>query len=103
MYDSASDEEREEAHETAVAPRIQSCIPREESESLLSTSRRLYQVDRTDAQNEVSSGFREVARRRSSSSSFVQMLQMALGLEGAPTEHSVMGLDDGDGSEYIPR
>ena len=41
VYDSASDEEREEASETAVAPRIQSCIPREESKSLLSTSRRL--------------------------------------------------------------
>jgi hypothetical protein len=36
MYDSTSYEEREEAHETMVAPRIQSCIPREESESLLS-------------------------------------------------------------------
>jgi hypothetical protein len=103
MYDSASDEEREEAPETAVAPRYQSCIPREESESLLSTGRRLNQVDRTDAQDEVSSGFREVARRRSSSSSSVQVLRMAPGSEGAPTEHSVMGPDDGDGSEYIPR
>jgi hypothetical protein len=81
----------------------QSCIPREESESLLSTGRRLSQVDRTDAQDEVSSGFREVARRRSSSSSSVQVLRMAPGSEGAPTEHSVMGPDDGDGSEYIPR
>jgi hypothetical protein len=103
MYDSASDEEREEASETAVAPRYQSCIPREESESLLSTGRRLNQVDRTDAQDEVSSGFWEVSRRRSSSPSSVQRLQMALGSEGAPTEHSVMGLDDGDGSKYIPR
>jgi hypothetical protein len=41
MYDSTSDEERKEALETAVAPRYQSCIPREESESLLSTGRRL--------------------------------------------------------------
>jgi hypothetical protein len=57
MYDSASDEEREEASETMVAPRIQSCILREESESLLSTGRRLSQVDRTNAQDEVSSGF----------------------------------------------
>jgi hypothetical protein len=56
VYDSTSDEEREEAHETAVAPRIQSCIPREESESLLSTGRRLSQVDRTNAQDEVSLG-----------------------------------------------
>jgi hypothetical protein len=103
MCDSASDEEREEASETAVAPRYQSCIPREESESLLSTGRRLSQVDRTDAQDEVSSGFREVARRRSSSSSSVQVLRMAPGSEGAPTEHNMMGPDDGDGSEYIPR
>jgi hypothetical protein len=71
MYDSTSDEEREEASETAVAPRIQSCIPREESESLLSIDRRLSQVDRTNAQDEVSSGFRDVAKRRSSSSSSV--------------------------------
>ena len=74
MYDSTSDEEREEASETAVAPRYQSCIPREQSESLLSTGRRLSQVDRTDAQDEVSSGFREVARRRYSSLSSMQML-----------------------------
>jgi hypothetical protein len=103
VYDSVSDEEREEASETAVVPRIQSCIPREESESLLSIGRRLSQVYRTNAQDEVSSGFREVARRRSSSSSSVQVLRMAPGSEGAPTEHSVMGPDDGDGSEYIPR
>jgi hypothetical protein len=103
MYDSASDEEREEDSETAVAPRFQSCIPREESESLMSTGRRLSQVDRTNAQDEVSLGFQDVARRRSSSSSSMQVLRMAPGLEGAPTEHSVMGPDDGDGSEYIPR
>jgi hypothetical protein len=42
-------------------------------------------------------------RRRSSSSSYVQVLRIAPGSEGAPTEHSVMGPDDGDGSEYIPR
>jgi hypothetical protein len=41
VYDSTSDEEHEEAPETVVGPRIQSCIPREESESLLSTGRRL--------------------------------------------------------------
>jgi hypothetical protein len=45
VYDSTSDEKREEAPETAVAPRIQSCILKEESESLLSTGRRLSQVD----------------------------------------------------------
>jgi hypothetical protein len=50
-----------------------------------------------------SSGFRVVVRRRSSCSSFVQMLGLALGLEGDPTTNSVMGPDDGDGSEYIPR
>jgi hypothetical protein len=71
MYDSTSDEERGEASETVVAPRIQSCIPREESECLLSTSRRLGQVDRTNAQNEVSLGFQDVSRRRSSSLSSV--------------------------------
>ena len=103
MCDSTSDEEREEASETAVAPRYQSCILREESESLLSTGRRLSQVDRTNAQDEVSSGFQEVSRRRSSSSCSVQVLWMALGSEGAPTEHSVMEPDDGDGSKYIPR
>jgi hypothetical protein len=43
MYDSMSDEEHEEALETAVIPRIQSCISREERESLLSTGRRLNQ------------------------------------------------------------
>jgi hypothetical protein len=76
---------------------------REESESRLSTGRRLSQVDRTNAQDEVSSGFQDVARRRSSSSSFVHVLRMAPGSEGALTEHNVMGSDDGRGSEYIPR
>jgi hypothetical protein len=103
VYDSASNEEREETPETAVAPRIQSCIPREESGSLLSTGRRLSQVDRTNAQDAVSSKFQDVARRSSSSSSFVQVLRMAPGSKGAPTEHSVMEPDDSGGSEYIPR
>jgi len=103
MYDSASNEEHEEASKTPVAPRYQSCILREENESLLSTRRRLIQVDQIDAQDEVSSGFLEVSRRRYSSLSFVQVLWMAPGSEGAPIEHSVMGPDDGDGSEYIPR
>jgi hypothetical protein len=49
MYDLASNDDREEAPETMVAPRIQYRIPREESESLLSTSRKLIQVDRTNA------------------------------------------------------
>jgi hypothetical protein len=41
LYDSSSNEEHEEALETAMGPRIQSCIPREENESLLSTDMRL--------------------------------------------------------------
>jgi hypothetical protein len=41
MYDSTSDEEREEAYETAVVLRYQSLIPRGESESLMSTRIRL--------------------------------------------------------------
>jgi hypothetical protein len=105
-YDSMSDEEQE-APETAVGPRIQSCIPREERESLLSTDRRLSWCDRTDAQGGVdsprSSGFRIAVRRMSSGSSSVQVLRMAPGSEGAPTENNVMGPDDGDGNEYIPR
>jgi hypothetical protein len=31
------------------------------------------------------------------------VLRMAPSSEGAPTEHSVMESDDGDGNEYIPR
>jgi hypothetical protein len=104
-YDSASDEEKE-ALETAMGPRIQSYIPREERESLLSTKRRLSWCDRTDAQGGVdsprSSGFRITIKRISSSSSYVQVLRMAPSSEGAPTENSVMGPDDGDGNEYIP-
>jgi hypothetical protein len=49
-----------------------------------------------------SSGLREVARRRSSSSSCVHVLRLAPGLERSPTANSVMGPDDGDDSEYIP-
>ena len=49
-----------------------------------------------------SSGFRVVVRRMSSSSSSVQVLRMTPGSEGAPTVNSVMGPDDGDGSECIP-
>jgi hypothetical protein len=50
-----------------------------------------------------SSWFRDVVRRRSFGSSSVQVLGMAPGSEGAPTANNVMGLDDGDGNEYIPR
>jgi hypothetical protein len=31
------------------------------------------------------------------------VLWMAPGSEGASTEHSMMGPDDGDGNKYIPR
>jgi hypothetical protein len=100
-YDSTSDEEQE-VPEIAVGPRIQSCIL-----SLLSTGRRLSWCDRTDAQGGVdsprSSGFRVAVRRMSYGSSSVQVLKMAPGSEGAPTANNVMGPDDGDGSEYIPR
>jgi hypothetical protein len=50
----------------------------------------------------VSSRFQDVARRRSSSSNSMQVLRIAPGSEGAPTEHSVMEPDDSDGSEYFP-
>jgi hypothetical protein len=30
------------------------------------------------------------------------VLRMAPGSEGDSTEHSMMGLDDGDGNKYIP-
>ena len=43
VYDSTLDGEHEEAPETLVGPSIHSCIPREESESLLRTDRRLSQ------------------------------------------------------------
>jgi hypothetical protein len=49
-----------------------------------------------------SSWFQVAIRRRYSSSSFMQVLRIAPGSEGAPTEHNVMGPNDGDGSEYIP-
>ena len=105
-YDSTSYEEQE-APETAVGLRIQSCIPREERESLLSTDMRLNWCDQIDAHGGVdsprSSGFRVVVQRRSSRSSSMQMLRLAPGSEGAPTANSVMGPDDGDGSECIPR
>jgi hypothetical protein len=75
-------------------------------ESLLSTGRRLNWCDRIDAQSGVdsprSSGFKVPVKRMSSGSSYVQVLRMAPSSEGAPTEHSVMGTDDGEGSKYIP-
>jgi hypothetical protein len=100
-YNSASDEEKE-ASESAVGPRIQSCILREERESLLTTGKRLSWCDQTDAQGGVdsprSSEFKADVRR-SFGSSFVQVLRMDPGSEGAPPANSVMGPDDGDSSE----
>ena len=49
------------------------------------------------------SGFQVVVRRRYSSSIYVQVLRMTPGSEGAPTANNVMGPNDGDGREYIPR
>jgi hypothetical protein len=90
-----------------VGPRIQSCIPWEERESILSTGRRLSWWDRTKAQGGVDSprslGFKVVVKRRPFGSSFVQVLGLAPSSEGAPTANSEIGLDDGDGNEYIPR
>jgi hypothetical protein len=104
--DSESDEEQE-APKTAVVRRVQSCILREERESLQSIDRRLSWCERTKAQSGRmdflrSSGFRVVASRMISGLSYVQVLRLAPGSEGAPTENNVMGPDDGDGSEYIP-
>jgi len=97
--------------EAAVAPRIQPHILREERESLQSTDKRLSRSDGTDAQDgktdsSISSGFRVAAKRRSSGSSFVELLRMALSSEGAPIVNNVietrMGPGHGDGSEYLP-
>jgi hypothetical protein len=67
-YDSTLDEEQENP-ETTMGPRIQSCILREQRESLLSIDMRLSWCDRTDAQGRVdsprSSGFRRAVRRMS--------------------------------------
>jgi hypothetical protein len=64
-----------EAPETAVLPLIQSFILREESESLLSTGRKLNQCGRTNAWDRVdsprSSRLWVASKRRSSSSSSV--------------------------------
>jgi hypothetical protein len=68
---------------------------------------RLSWCDQTDSRGGMdsprSSRFKVVVKRRSSSLSYVQVLGMASGFEGSPTMNSVMGPDDGDGSEYIPR
>jgi hypothetical protein len=92
-YDSTSKYEQENP-KTMVGPRIQSCIPREEMESLMTIGRRLSWFDQTDAQGQVDSPriswFRVVLRRRSFGSSFMQVLGLAPGSEGAPTVNNVM-------------
>ena len=76
--------EEQEAPKTAVAPRVQSRVPMEERESLLSIDKRLSQRERTNAQewgfdSPRSSGFRVVARRLSSDSSSVQVVALVPG------------------------
>jgi len=73
----------------------------------MSTDMRLSWCHRTDAHGGVdsprSSRFKVAIGRRSFNSSYVQVLGMASASKGAPTTNSVMGSNDGDGSEYIPR
>ena len=105
-----SDEEQE-ALEAAVVPRVQSRVPMEEMKSLLSTGRRLFQHEQTNAQewridSPRSSGFKVVAGRLSLDSSSVQVVALVPGSEGAPTANNVMDLRTGpvdDGNEYLPR
>ena len=109
MIDESNEEQG--APEAAVVPRVQSRVPMEERESLLSTGRRLCQHERTNAQewgfdSPGSSGFRVASRRLSSYSSSVQVVALVPGSEGAPIANSVMDLRTGpigDGSEYLPR
>ena len=105
-----SDEEQE-APEVVVAPRVQSRVPMEERESLLSTGKRLIQQERTNSQewgfdSPRSSGFRVAAKRLSSDSSSIQVVALVRGSEGVPTANSVMDLrmePIDDGSEYLSR
>ena len=93
-----------------MAPRVQSRVPMEERESLLSTGKTLSQHERTNAQewgidSPRSLGFRVAARRLSSDSSSVQVVALVPGSEGAPITSNVMDLRTGpidDGSEYLP-
>ena len=104
-------EEEQEALDNAVAPRVQSRVPMEERESLLSTGRRLSQHERTNAQewridSPRSLGFKVADRRLSSYLSSVQVVALVPGSEGAPTMNNVMDLGTrpiDDGSEYLPR
>jgi len=104
----AGSDEEQMAPEAAVGPRIQPRIPREETESLLSTGRRASRSDGTNAQGVASSGFPVAVSGGSSGSSSVQVLGMAPGSEGAPTALSMIEMkmepaDVGDDSEYLPR
>jgi hypothetical protein len=49
-----------------------------------------------------SSGVRVAIKRRSFSSSFVQVLGLAPCSEGASTANSVIRPNDGDGNEHVP-
>ena len=94
-----------------MAPRVQSRVPMEGRECLLSTGRRFSQHERTNAQewgidSPSSSRLRVAARRLSLDSSSVQIVALVPGSEGAPAGNSVMDLRMGpvdDGSEYLPR
>lgn len=99
-----SDEEQMAPEAAGNQPRI----PREETESLLSTGRRASRSDGTNAQGVASSGFPVAVSGGSSGSSLVQVLGMAPGSEGAPTALSMIEMkmepaDVGDDSEYLPR
>jgi len=85
--------------------------PREERESLQSTGKRLSRPEGTDAwEGRIdfprSFEFQVVANKRSSVSSYVQVLGMVPDLEGAPTVNSVIDMGIGErssGSLYLPR
>ena len=104
-------DEEQEAPEAALVRRVQSRVPMEEMESLLSTGRRLNQHERTNAQewridSPRSLGFKVADRRLSSYLSSVQVVALVLGSEGALTTNNVMDLRTrpvDDGSEYLPR
>ena len=92
--------------------RGQLIVPRGERESLQSTGRRLSQSGGTETEegrvdSPRSSGFQIVAsRRRSSVSSYVQVVNMAPTSEGAPTFNSVFDMrmaERSDGSLYLSR
>ena len=106
-----SDSEEQRAPEADDVYRGQLIVPREERESLQSTGRRLSRYGGTETEERRvdsprSSGFRIVASRRLSVSSFVQEVSMAPASEGASTVNSVFDMrmaECSDGSLYLPR